>query len=254
MKPFTTVHLHNVPDDKVDAYADWFDGEHRVKLGALRGFSGAERYEVAEGQVMSHIPQPWRFASVYDFDLQSPEVDIPALGPLLADVRDNGMIADDGTERIYTYKMFSDWQPSSNWQSDKPFSGVSILLGNYTPGRYQEYQDWYENVHAAEVTGGPGHVAMKRGELYPVQIEPRHYCPGDQLVLAAQQTDDLPFCTEEFAARGTGKSPSGKNHTRRSSSASIARTVHYFTKISGTEFWPGGTAYDGDWSVYPGRS
>jgi hypothetical protein len=37
----------------------------------------------------------------------------------------------------------------------------------------------------------------------------------------------------------------------RSKSASIARTVHYFRKISGDRFWPGGVAYGGDLSVYP---
>ena len=36
-----------------------------------------------------------------------------------------------------------------------------------------------------------------------------------------------------------------------STSASIARTVHYFRKISGDRFWPGGIAYAGDLSVYP---
>jgi hypothetical protein len=39
----------------------------------------------------------------------------------------------------------------------------------------------------------------------------------------------------------------------RSSAGSFARTVHYFRKISGAEFWPGGVAYDSDLSVYPAR-
>ena len=36
-------------------------------------------------QIMPDIPQPWRFLSVYDFDLPAPEIDIPALGPLIAE-------------------------------------------------------------------------------------------------------------------------------------------------------------------------
>jgi len=39
----------------------------------------------------------------------------------------------------------------------------------------------------------------------------------------------------------------------RSSSASIARTVHYFSKVSGSRFWSGGIAYAGDLSVYPDK-
>ena len=247
----TTLHLHNVPADRSDQYASWFDGAHRRELGNLRGFMGAERYQVAEEQIMPDIPQPWRYLSVYDFDLPSPQIDIPALGPLLARVRDGGLIADDGTERIYTYRLFSDWKGSPNWQKDQPFSGVSLILGNYVAGRYEEYQQWYDQVHSVEVANVPGHVAMKRGELSPVQVEPRHYCPGDQLVLCAQQTDNLPFTIGDFSARARGVSPSGVAMEPRSKAGSVARTVHYFRKISGDAFWPGGVAYAGDLSVYP---
>jgi hypothetical protein len=30
--------------------------------------------------------------------------------------------------------------------------------------------------------------------------------------------------------------------------------VHYFRKVSGAEFWPGGIAYGGDLPAYPGKS
>ncbi len=254
MALYTTIHLHNVPAGRESHYAAWFDGPHRTALSRLRGFTGTDRYEVTSEQVMPDIPQPWRFVSIYDFDLPSPEIDIPALGPLVAEARDSGLIADDETERLYTYKLFGDWKASPNWQRTKPLSGVSIILGNYVIGRYAEYQKWYEEVHSVEVINVPGHVAMKRGELSPVQIAPRHYCPGDQLVLCAQQTDDLLFTIKDFSARARGVSPSGVAMQPRSSAGSFARTVHYFRKVSGKEFWGGGVAYAGDLSVYPGKN
>jgi hypothetical protein len=189
--------------------------------------------------------------SVYDFDLPAPAIDIPAPGPLIAAARDTGMIADDETERLYTYCLYSDWKGSPNWQRAEPFSGVSIILANYVPGRAAEYHKWYDEVHSVEVTNVPGHVAMKRGELSPLQIEPRRYCPGDQLILCAQQTDDLLFTIRDFSMRARGVSPSGVAMEPRSSSGSVARTVHYFNKISGDRFWSGGVAYAGDFSVYP---
>lgn len=248
------IHLHNPAPGREGDLAAFFDGPHRAAVRNLRGFRAMDLFEVTPEQIMADIPQPWRFMSVYDFDLAAPEIDIPALGPMLADIRDGGMIADDGAERIYTYRLFSDWKGSANWQRDLPFSGVSIILGNYVPGRYREYQDWYENVHSDEVTSVPGHVAMKRGELASLQIEPRHYCPGDQLVMTAQQTDDLIFTVTDFGMRAVGRSPSGIAMQPRSSAGSIARTVHYFRKISGEAFWPGGVAYAGDWSAYPDRA
>ncbi len=250
----TTVHLHNVPDNRLEDFARWFDGRHREALGQLRGFIAADRFEVTPQQIMRDIPQPWRFASVYDFDLPDPAIDVPALGPLVAEARDSGLIADDATERLHTYRMFSDWRGSPNWREDQPFSGVSIILGNFVPGRAEEYHKWYDEVHSVEVTNVPGHVAMKRGELSPLQIEPKHYCPGDQLILCAQQTDDLQFTIDDFSARAGGRSPSGIAMEPRSSAGSVARTVHYFRKISGERFWPGGVAYAGDLSVYPGKA
>lgn len=250
MALYTTIHLHNVPTGREDDYAQWFDGAHREELERLRGFQSCERYEVTAEQIMPDILQPWRYLSVYDFDLATPAIDIPALGPLLANARDAGLIASDTAERIYTYKLFGDWKSSPNHQPDQPLSGVSIILGNYVAGHYEEYQKWYEEVHSVEVINVPGHVAMKRGELSEYQVEPRHYCPGDQLVLCAQQTDDLMFTLRDFSARARGVSPSGIAMEPRSNTGSFARTVHYFRKISGDRFWPGGIAYAGDLSVY----
>jgi hypothetical protein len=251
MSLYTSIHLHNVTAGRDSEYSKWFDGPHRDALARLRGFKTADRYEVTPQQIMADIPQPWRYMSVYDFDLPSPAIDVPALGPLLAEARDVGLIANDETERIYTYRLYSDWKGSPNWRQSEPFSGVSIILANYVAGRYAEYMKWYDEVHSVEVTNVPGHVAMKRGELSPIQIEPHSYCPGDQLVLCAHQTDDLMFTIKDFSARAGGRSPSGIAMQPRSSSGSFARTVHYFKKISGTRFWPGGIAYAGDLSVYP---
>jgi hypothetical protein len=251
---YITLHLHNVPADRESEYAAWFAGPHRDATAALRGLKSADRYEVAREQIMPDIPQPWRFLSIYDFDLPEPSIDIPALGPLIASARDTGLIADDETERLYTYRLYSDWKGSPNWRPSEPLSGVSIILANYIPGRRAEYQKWYDEVHSGEVTNVPGHVAMKRGELSPLQVEPRRYCPGDQLVLCAQQTDDLMFTIKDFSARAGGRSPSGFAMQPRSSSGSTARTVHYFKKVSGPRFWDRGIAYAGDLSVYPGKT
>jgi hypothetical protein len=253
MALYTTIHLHNVLPMHASEYAAWFDGKQRTSLAALRGFKAADRFEVTPQQIMADIAQPWQFMSVYDFDLPNPAIDIPALGPLIAEARDAGMIKNDETERLYTYGLYSDWKGSPNWQQSEPFSGVSIILANYVAGRYAEYMKWYDEVHSVEVTQVPGHVAMRRGELSALQIEPRHYCPGDQLVMCAQQTDDLAFTVKDFSARAQGKSPSGIAMQPRSTSGSFARTVHYFRKVSGKSFWRGGIAYAGDLSVYPGK-
>lgn len=251
MALYATLHLHNTPAGRESAYAEWFDSPHRDAVARLRGFKTMDRFEVTREQVMSDIPQPWRFVSVYDFDLPDPAIDVPALGPLIAEARDAGLIADNDTERLYTWEMLSDWKGSANWRKSEPFSGIFLIPGNYVPGRLAEYNKWYDEVHIPEVTNVPGMVAMRRGVLSSIQIEPKHYCPGDRLVMCAQQTDDLAFTIKDFSARARGVSPSGIAMEPRSASGSIARTVHFFRKISGAKFWSGGIAYAGDLSVYP---
>lgn len=253
MALYTTIHLYNVAPEHEDDFARWYTDKHSAQLQRLRGFCGIERYRISEAQIMPDIAQPWRYMTLYEFDLPAPEIDLPALGPLIADARDAGLIVDDDTERLYSYRMYSDWVASPNHRPELPFSGVSIILGNYVAGRAEEYHDWYDRVHGPEVTNVPGHVAMKRGELSDIQVEPRRYCPGDQLILCANQTDDLLFTIRDFSARARGVSPSGIAMEPRSTSGSFARTVHYFDKISGDTFWPGGIAYAGDLSVYPDK-
>lgn len=250
MPLFTTLHLHNIADGKESEYAEWFEETLRGDIGRLRGFKGVDRFEVTTEQIMADIPQPWRFLTVYDFDLSSPEIDLPALAPLIASARDRGLIRDDDTERLHTFELYDDWKWSGNYQPEHALSGISIILGNYVAGRFAEYQKWYDEVHSVEVSAVPGHVGMKRGGLSTIQLEPRRYCPGDQLVMCAQQTDDLNFTIGDFSARARGVSPSGIAMEPRSQSGSFARTVHYFRNIGAQIPWPGGIAYDGDWTPY----
>ena len=251
MARYTTLHLHNVSAGREDDYAAWFEGDHAGALAGLQGFRSADRFEVAPVQIMPDIDQPWRFLSLYEFDYEVPDRDIPRLGPLIAGARAAGLLDDaNAAERIYTYNMYADWYVGPNWQADKPVSGVSIILANFVAGREEEYHRWYDEVHIPEVSRVPGHVGMKRGRLAGTQCEPRRHCPGSDLVLCAQQTDNLLFTLKDFSARARGVSPSGIAMEPRSTAGSFARTVHYFTKISGAK-WPGGIAYDGDLSAYP---
>ena len=251
MARYVTLHLHNIVSGKEDDYARWFDGAQLDALKTLDGFQSADRFEIAALQIMPDIDQPWRFLSLYTFDYDVPDRDIPKLGQLLAESDAAALLDDtDKAERFYTYNMYSDWYVGPNWQADQPLSGVSIILANFVAGREDAYHRWYDEVHMPEVSRVPGHVGMKRGRLAGTQCEPRRFCPGSDLVLCAQQTDDLQFTIRDFSARARGVSPSGIAMEARSSAGSFARTVHYFTKISGDP-WTGGIAYDGALSAYP---
>jgi hypothetical protein len=187
MSGFVTAHFHNpVPGGEV-ALADTMRSSHFDAVARLRGFRRAQRFEVTLQQIMSAIPQPWRYVTIYDFDLETPGIDLPAIAPHLADLRDAGFVAADGTERIYSYRMYSPWFYSSNY-SPGPLSHIMLLLANVTPGRDADYHHWYDEQHRHEVSNSPGFVGMRRGALADVQVPPVHYCPGDQLILGGLQT------------------------------------------------------------------
>jgi hypothetical protein len=251
MARYVTLHLHNIAPGREQDYADWFEGEHAAQLAALDGFRSADRFEVTAIQIMPDIDQPWRFMSFYEFDYDVPDRDIPKLGRLLGAPRCAGLIDDTNeSERLYTYNMYSDWNFSENHQSDKPFSGMYVIPANFVQGREDDYHRWYDEVHIPEVSLVPGFVGMKRGRLAGTQCNPQRYCPGSELVVCAQQTDNLLFSVKDFSARARGVSPSGIAMEARNTAGSFARTVHFFSKISGRK-WDGGIAYAGDLSAYP---
>jgi hypothetical protein len=252
MTHYVTTHLYNVPAGREADYAAWFDGKHGEDLARLRGLTLADRWELAAEQIMPDIAQPWRFMTRYEWETEAPEIDLPMLGGLLAEARDAGLIAlERDCERIYSYRMYyDDWVSGPNHQRDKPLSSMFIIPANFVAGMEAEYHDWYDQVHMPEVSRVPGFVAMKRGRLAEVQIEPKRYCPGGEIVMCAHQTDDLLFSIKDFSARARGVSPSGDQMEPRSKAGSFARTVHFFRKISG-DIWTGGIAYVGDMSVFP---
>ncbi|WP_414900236.1 hypothetical protein ACMT1E_10930 [Sphingomonas flavalba] len=227
-----TIHLHNAAAGKDEALADAFIGDHLRALAGVPGLRQVQRFACSADQLLREIAQPWRYVTIYEFQSPRPAIDVPALAPPLADLRDAGLIEQDGTERIFSYDMYSDWKTGPAFKA-APFTHMMMLLANFTPGREAEYHRWYDEQHSVEVTSSPGYVAMKRGRLSPTQVPPYNYCPGDQLILAGIQTDDMDASLEEFRGRAFGRSPSGVAWGPRSTAASIARTVHIFKSVQG---------------------
>jgi len=233
MEEYVVAHFHNAAPECEARLTAAFSGQHRASVQRLRGFFQMQRFVLGEQQLMADIAQPWKFLTLYEFHLDRPELHLPALATPIADLRDAGLIAADGTERIYSYRIYAPWKYSANFQPDRPLSHMMLLLANVVPGREAEYHQWYDEVHSVEVSNSPGYIGMKRGGLAEVQVPPVRYCPGDQLILGGMQSDNLGDTLGEFFARAMGTSPSGVAWGPRSKAASTARTVHIFKSIQG---------------------
>src|SRR5579862_3333044 len=106
MPTYATIHFHNPTPGKEDRLSAWFSAAHADILRRLRGFRKVDRFEVTEIQAPICPVQPWRYLSIYDFEFDNPEIHVPALGSFLADARDAGLIANDGSECIWSYGMY----------------------------------------------------------------------------------------------------------------------------------------------------
>ena len=232
MDTFTVMHLHNAASGRAEDLASAYAAQAERFL-ALPGAVGTQRFRVPELQLHAESAQPWGFATQYVFKADAPDAVLPALAPLLDELREAGLIADDGTERIYAYCMYGEWYYSDNLTPGEPLTHLMFLLANITAGADAEYHKWYDEVHRYEVSEAVGYVGMQRGKLSEMQVPPVHYCPGSELILGALQCDDLEFTIKDFIDRAYGRSPSGVAWSPRPKSASIARTVHIAESVQG---------------------
>ena len=76
-----------MPAGREADYDAWLDEPYLADLARLLGFVTADRFELTAEQVMPDIAQRWHYMSVYGFDIVTPGIDLPALGPLLAGAR-----------------------------------------------------------------------------------------------------------------------------------------------------------------------
>src|SRR5205807_10638864 len=111
---------------------------------------------------------------------------------------DNGLIRPDGSECIWSYAMYDHSAFSKNYISpsynpSEELSHILILPANFLPGTEDVYHKWYDEVHSREITEMPGMVSMRRGRLLreDIQIEPRQFCAGSQIIIHAMHTQDL---------------------------------------------------------------
>ncbi len=232
MQDFTTIHLFNSPADREMELARVLETLILPRARALRGLKSIDLFRCSPHQLQADARQPWTYAIFYESALETPSIDLPALAPILADLRDAGFIQNDDAERIYSYGMYHPWKYSANLRSG-PLTHILFLLANFVPGHEAEYHHWYDTVHSVEVGESPGFVGMRRGKLSEVQVAPRHFCPGSELILGGLQTEALEPTLKEFYDRAVGTSPSGIAWGPRSSAASLARTVHIFERLSG---------------------
>jgi hypothetical protein len=80
-----------------------------------------------------------------------------------------------------------------------------LVFSNPVEGREDEYNEWYDEVHLADVQRIPGVVAASRYEYVPTQFPDMTAPPTEQLYLAVYELDGDPDeVLTELRARAGG--------------------------------------------------
>jgi hypothetical protein len=150
-------------------YNRWYDEEHLPESLAVPGYAGARRYRLSEDQLPGMAPSPHEYLTIYELDRPPAE----ALGALAAKL-ESGAIAppdsiDVGSIRSWAFTRISTASaPRGSGRS--PAAHLSIAFSAPTPGREEEFNEWYDEIHLAEALALPGHVGAHRYRLSEDQL------------------------------------------------------------------------------------
>jgi hypothetical protein len=79
---------------------------------------------------------------------------------------------------------------------------VLVVYTNPVPGQEEEYNDWYDNRHLADVCAIPGIVSARRFKLGEGGLMPNNDGDPQYLALYELDADDLSQPMKEIAERG----------------------------------------------------
>lgn len=204
------VTLTNAADGRDEDFNEWYTNHHMPEvIERLPGFVRGRRFDMSPVQRVypaDHpMPKPWRYLGIYDLELD----DIDEIDRSLKRVHESG-------ESFYPHNGSLDpnhgsWvftptgQTASGGTPGGPDEHVLAVFTSPTPGREQEFADWYGEHLIEWVEEGPGYVQAERFVANPVQRDgqsPR----WQTLALYRVQAGDL----EEFFRKEAAVSASGR--------------------------------------------
>jgi hypothetical protein len=177
-------------------YDQWYEEVHLAEALAVPGYVGARRYRLSPDQPPGMPPAPADRLTVYELDRPPAE----ALAELAARL-ESGAISppdsiDTGSIRSWAYSLIASASGSEDFEARR-HPHLAVALSRPAPGRDDDYNRWYDEVHLGEALSLPGHVAAHRYRLSEFQLPDMALPPSGYL--AIYELDRPP--AEPLAAR-----------------------------------------------------
>jgi len=79
MARYLLIGLHNAVAGREDEFNRWYNEQHLYDCLATPGFLHAQRFELADTQIIEGSKSPWRYMVIYELETDDPKATLDAL-------------------------------------------------------------------------------------------------------------------------------------------------------------------------------
>jgi hypothetical protein len=76
---YLLIGLHNAVIGREDEFNRWYDNQHLYDCLATPGFQRAQRFKLADTQIIEGSKSPWRYMVIYELETDDPKATLDAL-------------------------------------------------------------------------------------------------------------------------------------------------------------------------------
>lgn len=205
-----------------DEYNRWYNEEHAPDVVSVPGFMTAQRFELADEQLRAgSAPMP-KYLVVYKIVA----ADLAAVAAEVNRRMKNGQTRtspyfDTKTSVGLTYRALGSEIAGAGSDAPNAHGGprntyYQFVFANPVAGREDEFNAWYNQHHAPDVSSVPGFDSWQRGILSSEQLNPPFANAAQYVTMFKIQTTDLHAVIQAFQERAphmTMSSSFDGNHT-----------------------------------------
>lgn len=164
-----------------DEFNRWYDEQHAQDVLINPTYVDSQRYAANERQLRTGAKVPNKYAIRFTIITQDIAKSLEYIhGNIRArrTVPTNSIATGQGAGGDFVYKAITDVKPGRAANAKSSPGGATtkyfyIVFSTATAGKERQFNDWYDNVHAAKVAALTGVKQWQRFELSPTQLSPK---------------------------------------------------------------------------------
>lgn len=173
--------LNDAAAGREDEFNRWYDEQHAQDVLINPDYVDSRRFVASERQLRTGAKVPNKYA--IRFTILSQNIS-KSLGYIHENIRARRTVPTDsiasgpGAGGDFVYRAITDLKPgrtanAKNGKGAKPTEYLYIVFATAAAGKEQQFNDWYNNVHAPKMAALPGVTRWQRFESSPVQLSPK---------------------------------------------------------------------------------